>query len=141
VADWFKLEMTNLSCYHLKIAIEMILASHVAMHDGDMTAMRTEEKRDAIDCYHVNDDGRLEVYKASIMKQTAQLVHSFLIPIDAELASKFIMKWLHSQYGADYPRPPDTDGSCKRGYTISSDAGYNPHFLFSIQPTWIVFGK
>ena len=69
------------------------------------------------------------------------------------MAASFCEQWLTEQ---NYPNQPDTDGSTKKGYTVSSGMGmirgwgqhenkdgigFEHGVLVCVYPAWIVYGK
>lgn len=59
--------------------------------------------------------------------------------LGAEVALELIRGWLEKQ---DYPRMPNTDGSCKKGFSVLAGSKLDsPYAIFTVKPEWIVYGK
>ena len=57
-------------------------------------------------------------------------------PLPARLVTELVAEWLGSG-DLDWPREPDTDGSCERGFRVEIvEQGH-----VRVSPTWMVYGK
>ena len=89
--------------------------------------------------YRIDEEQGLILY-------TSQEDDIVLFPSSLGIAEilPIIISWLNT---ATYPKEPDTDGSTKKGFHITSQLlhfgkpTYNYNVLLVIKPKWIIYGK
>ena len=63
------------------------------------------------------------------------------VPMSGEELVPIVVKWLKEE--AEYPEEPDIDGSCRRGFRITTEgcsSGWS-YIMFQVLPEWILYHK
>lgn len=63
----------------------------------------------------------------------------FPFPLDEVAAMPILTGWLEAQ---EYPREPDIDGSCKKGWRLYNNApAWSWRWFVAIKPAWAIYHK
>jgi len=109
------------------------------------TSEYEKDKLETVIAYRIhNNTMYLYSYISSDQKNTAEII-KFPYTMSLEQVTVFVWGWLENIKPTE--EKPDTDGTVKQGFTITTDgtdwrggSGFYGSFI-AIKPTWLVYGK